>query len=264
MATTFAALRTRLYARLGVTTASTAEQDLCNEALNAALSKAATAGAPQLRQVYTGVIPARLSTTVTAHSASSANVTLNSVLAVYPGDILQDTANSTDYIIRTVNSSTKVVGVGIPITGSINGNSVTVIRRSFPLPVNGQVIEIREVNGPRDIKFDPMAPAKCTTNEGTALYYTQGYAENLAVSYVNLWPAPAAGDQFTIIQNTSYAEDASVDMSEPLISYVLAEALKYRWAMSLQSGYAGAAAMADDLKELRQKAAGGSGVITRG
>lgn len=264
MATSFSALRNRLYARMGVTVASTAGAALVDEALNAALTKAAAAGLPQLRQSYTGVIPAQLSTTVTAHSASSASITLNSVTAVFPGDILQDAETAADYLIRTVNSATSVVNIGIPITASINGNTVTVIRRSFELPHTGQVIEVRQVDSPNPLTFDPMAAAKCDVSEGTARFYTQGYAENRAVSFINLWPAPAAGDQFVVIQNIAFTEDSSIDADEALISYILAEALAYRRLMALPMGAEGALRMADSLREARSKASGGSGIVTRG
>ena len=264
MATTFSTLRSRLYERLGVTVASTAEAALADECLNAAISKIGAEGAPQWREVYSGYTLAPLSTTVSAHTSSTASVTLNSVVGVYPGDILEDTANSKKFIIRTVNSVSGVVGIGIPVAPSLSGNTVSVVRRSFLLPTSGTVYEVRKVDEPHPLKEDLLASSRLAFETGTPKYFTQQFTASLSSSVISFYPAPStANTQFIIIQAKEFAADSDVDASEALLSYILAEAVKYRRLLSLPVGAQGAAAMADDMKGLRTKSSANVGMATR-
>lgn len=256
--TAFSTLRSRLYDRCGITVASTAEQNLANEALNAALAKAAWEGAPELRQVYSGYTLGSLSTTVSSHTATNTYLVVASATGVYPGDIFQDTANGRNYLIRTVNGTT--LDFGIPLSSSINGNSVTIVRRSLPLPTAGTVIEVKERSARDSLRLDPLVAAHAQVETGVAKYYTQTFAEQGAVGLLNFYPAPTSATQFFITQIKGVAEDGDFFASEALLNYVLAEALKYRRLMG--SGPQGAVVMAQEFQSLRN-AAGGHNIFTR-
>lgn len=264
MAVTFTTLRARLYERLGVTVASTAGAALVDECLNAALSKVAGEGAPQWREVYSGHTLAALSTTVSSHTNSSSSAVLASVVGVYPGDILNDTANNKKFIIRTVNSGSGAVDLGIPVSPSLSGNSVTVTRRSFPLPTSGTVYEVREVDEREPLKEDLLISTRLAFETGQPKYFTQQFGATLSASYISLYPAPSTtGTQFIVVQAKEFAADADIDASEALISYILAEAVKYRRLLAVPVGAQGAAVMADDLRGLRTKSSANAGIMTR-
>lgn len=260
--TAFSTLRTRLQARCGITVSSLAETDLLNEALNAAITKAAYSGAPELRQAFSGYTLAALSTTVSSHTAANTYLVLASTSGVYPGDVLNDTANAKSYVIRSVGlQAANAVDVGIPITPSISGNSVTVTRRSLVLPTPGLVIEIKEVGAREPLRLDALSAAYLSFETGTARLYTQQFAEANAVSYISLFPAPSSPTQFVITQIRAVAEDGDVYMSEALLHYVLAEAYKFRLLMG--GGVNGAVMLAEEFKALRSFNAGGHGIVSK-
>jgi hypothetical protein len=258
--TAFSTLRTRLYNRCGITVASTAEASLADEALNAAFVKAAAEGAPELRQSYSGYTQTALSTTVSSHTAANTYLVVANATGVYPGDILEDTANSRSYLIRTVNGTT--LDLGIPLSGSINGNTVSIKRRSLPLPTAGTVFEVREKDSAKPLDLLPHAAVHAQFETGTARFYTQTFAEQGAVSLLTFYPAPTSATQFFISQVRGFSEDDSIYASEALLNYILAEAHKYRMLMGAGAG--GPAAMAPEFTGLRWKGSGGHGIMTRG
>lgn len=258
----YSTLRARLYNRLGISTASTAEAALCDEALNAAFQKVTVEGAPQMRQVYSGYTVSAASPTVT-HSASSAIVTFNSVTGIYPGDILNNATTGRKYIIRTVNADTVAVNIGIPEPTSMTGDTCTVTRRTLPLPHTGTIWEIREVNGQK-LTEDPTAPSRFQFETGAPVAYTQGYGEYQGVSYVSLFPAPDSVRQYLIVQGPGLAEDPDVNMSEAVLQSVLSYAYEFRMMMSSQGGMAGLGKdMAQTLSGLRTQAASGHRLVTK-
>lgn len=259
--TAFTALRTRLYARCGITVASTTEQELANEALNLALAYTSGRGASQLRQVLSGYTQTALSTTVSSHTATNTYLTVSSATGVFPGDILNDTANSRSYLIRTVNSTT--LDIGIPISSSINGNSVTITRRTLPLPTAGTVWEVWEKDALRPLTYNPLSSPRRQFETGTAVEWSQGFSETGAASYISLFPAPTTATQFLIVMTPSFSEDSDVYMSEALIGTVLAKAYEYRMLMSGPAGAGGAAEISRQLDSLRNTTSAGPGLYTK-
>lgn len=203
-----------------------------------------------------------LTTTVTAHTSTQATMTLASVAAVYPGDILTEaTELNTSLLIRTVNSS--VVDLGLQVSANINGNTVTVLRRALGLPSAGPVMEVYEKDSWRPLKYNPLVAARAQFETGTAQYYTQQFSETGGASYISLFPAPATSTQFVIVQFPEFTEDATLYMSEALISAILATAYEFRMAMSGPAGFMGAHYMAEKLEALRQRSSGSHGIIER-
>lgn len=261
----FTTLRTRHQNRLGITAASTAETDLNNECLNAAIAKVLGAGVESLHTTYSGIIQAVLSTTVTAHSAASALVTLNSVAGVFPGDFFTITTTGVQHLVHSVNATTKVVSVGVPLAASINGLAVTVQRRSLALATAGKVYQILEANSSAALRENLLVAGRAQfETSGSAVVYRVGYAENLEGAYVNLYPAPDAGTQYFITQARAAAEDADVPLSEAQAAEVLALAYYLR---TLHSGNAILSVLAekayDLVRGLRNDNATSSGVIQR-
>lgn len=261
--TAYSTLRTRLYNRLGISTASTAEAALCDEALNAGFQKVVTEGAPQLRQVYTGYTVAAAAPSVT-HTANSSTVTLSSVAGIYPGDILNNATTGRKYIIRSVvPSPTNTVNIGIAEVTSMTGNTCTVTRRTLPLPHAGTVWEIREINGAK-LTEDSTAASRFQFETGSPVAYTQAYGEESGTSYVSLFPAPDTVKQYLVIQGPGLAEDPDIYASEAVLQSILSFAYEYRMMMSAQGGMAGMGAnMAQSLVGLRSKSSAGTGVVTR-
>ena len=256
------ALLTRLYSRLGITTASTAEEALCEEALNGAIAKVAAEGAPQLRQVYTGYSLVTSAPTVT-HTAVTSTLTLSTVTGIYPGDIIHNTTTNKKYLIRTVTTSGATVNIGVPEVTSMTGNALTVYRRALPLPHAGLVWQVYQVDG-NELPHDPLAAVKAQFETGTPVVFSQGYAATLGSSYISLYPAPTTATQYIIVQGPAFTQDEDVFMSEGLIHAVLSKAYEYRMLMSSQGGMAALAGeLANSLEVLRTKTSAGNGIIKR-
>lgn len=256
--TAFSTLRTRLYNRCGITVASTAEANLADEALNAAFAKAAWEGAPELRQTYSGFTLGSLTTTVSSHTSANTYLVVASATGVYPGDIFQDTTNSRNFLIRTVNGTT--LDFGVPLPSNINGNTVTIVRRSLPLPTAGTVIEVKQQGMREALRLDPIVAAHAQAETGQARFYTQTFGEQSAVGLLNFYPAPTSATQFFITQIRGFSEDDAIYASEALLNYILAEAQRYRMLMGAGAG--GAEIMAREMTSLRS-AGGGHGIFTR-
>lgn len=259
--TAYSTLRTRLQARLGITVATTAELNLEDEALNAAMTWVAAKGAPQLRQVYSGYSLDTASPTIT-HTASTATATLSSVAGVHPGDILSNTTTGRKYLIRTVTTSGATVDLGVPIVSSMTGNSITVYRRALQLPKTGMVWSVWTLDG-IELKHDPLVAARKQFDIGTPTHYTVGYAETLNVPYLSLFPAPSASTQFLIVQGPSFTTSGDVYASEAVISDILAKAYEFRILMSSQVGMAQMAAQMAQAGEVMRQVGGGHGIVTR-
>lgn len=262
----FTALRTSLQYRLGITAASTAEVSLEDECLNAAIAMTLGAGVESLHTTYVGTVNSNLSTTVTAHSTGSAAITLNSVTSVYPGDFLTVTTTGVAYLIHSVNSSTKVCNVGAAVPTSLNGLAVTVTRRSIALPTEGRVYQVIAEDG--DILREGLldsGKAQFETTGGDASAYRVGYAENLEVAYMNLYPAPASGSRYLITQARANAEDADIPLAAAQIQEVLARAYFMRTLHSQNPALAVFAEKAFGLlKGLRNDVGTSAGVLKRG
>lgn len=254
-------LRTALAERLGVTVLSAAETNILDQCINMAIAKAAAEGAPEFRQAFSGYTLSTLSTTVSSHTATNTYLVVASATGVYPGDILNDTANSKSYLIRTVNGTT--LDLGIPLSASINGNSVTITRRSLPLPTTGVVWEARLKDAQRPLEFSTLVSAHAQFQTGTPTHFTQTYAETGDVSLISFYPAPSSSMQVFLVQTRGVTEDGTIYVSEALRHHILANAQKFRMLMA--GGAQGAMLLASEVDALRVRGgAGGHNIVLRG
>lgn len=257
--TTLASLRTRLQYRLGVTVASSAEEALDDESLNAAIAWTAAKGAPQLRQVYSGYTLASASPTIT-HSANASTATLSNANGVYPGDILINATTGKSYLIRTVSGTT--IDLGIPIVSSMTGNTVTVTRRSMPLPHAGTIWSVWQDAG-SELKNDPLVASRSPFTTGTPTTYTQTWAAEGGVSLLTLYPAPTTSTQYIITQGPNFAKDADIFASESLLTEILGKAHEFRLLMSSQGGQAQLAGIMSTALEVLRQTGSPNAVFTR-
>ena len=205
VSTLVSALETRLKHRLGLASTISISDSRVLEAINAGVNRAYADGVPGLSaRTLNGYTYASLSGTVAAHSNSSSAVTVASAAYVFPGDILN--VNSKDYLIYSVNRSTNVIDVGIPIEASVNGLTYTITRRSIKLP-DATVMEVRL----RDFPLEANTRATLFEGVDNPGGYHVGYSEGTGETYINLIPAPSAGDEVTIMLRDVKARLGSSD-----------------------------------------------------
>lgn len=203
---TRATLRTRLEARLGLGAVSPVEQTRLNEALNAAISRALSDGAPGLTyRSFVGSVRGSLTLNAADTVVGSASVALDgsdTIVTddVYPQDIFY--FDSDKYLISEVTSET-ALSIGIPALATAPASTATVYRRALPLPSTGQVLRVGILSGDsvkwlqRLDHLGRLEPFEI----GSTRYYEQRFSEGQSSSYLTLWPAPASTDRFVVQQS---------------------------------------------------------------
>jgi hypothetical protein len=189
--TTITDIETRLRHRLGLAKTVALGDSRITEAINAGIARAYADGVPGLAsRVLLGKTYGDLTATISAHSAGSASITLDTTPEyVFPGDIIK--VGSESYLILTVNTSTNVIDVGLPIEAAQTG-SVTITRRSVLLPSAGTIYYATTPDTSKRLDPNTRALAEFPTNTGEAKFYVPGYSEGTEESYINLVPAPTS------------------------------------------------------------------------
>ena len=191
--TTITDLETRLKYRLGLAKTVSLGGSRITEAINAGISRAYSDGVPGLAsRVLLGKTYGDLTATITAHSAGSASITINTTPEyVFPGDIIK--VGTQSYLILDVTrlASTGIIDVGLTIEAAQTG-AVTITRRSILLPSAGTVYYVTTPDTNTSLDPHTRVLAEFPTNTGTARWYVPGYAEGTQESYINLVPAPTS------------------------------------------------------------------------
>jgi len=219
---TISSLRDSLKSRLGLATLTTAESSRIDECLNGAVARVFSDGLPGLTESYVGSVQGDLSTTISAHVAGTATVTLVSTSGVFPRDIL--TVGATQYLIRAVNGSD--VDLGVPVTSGLTG-TVTVTRRALELPHEGQVVGVGVVDGRSEvlplIDADQRAPFETAAEPS---HFAQFWSADQDKSYLSMYPAPNTNTQIIVRQVRANAEDADIDAPYSMLEPVLTMAMR--------------------------------------
>ena len=207
---TRAELRTRLRYRLGLGVVSAVEEERLNEALNSGISRAVSDGVPGLsHDTFIGSVSGDLSLTTAVISVAGTTATLDSenpiTNRVYPHDILvvDVSGTQTKFLIRDVKDANEVELGSVAPTAYSGGSSSKIVRRSIALPTTGQVVSVFRLDASAKtarLAYEPLWAHHDPFEPGTAKYFEQRFSETQDKSFISLWPAPAVGDQFTIVQ----------------------------------------------------------------
>ena len=223
---TFSSLKTRFFNWMGIVDVTSTETLRVEEILNAAVALVLSEGVPGLQQTMTGVSRGTLAVTVSSHSANSSSVTLAETLTgVYPRDLFEAPDGNT-YVIADVTGS--VIDLGIPILDALDTSGGTIHRRSFPLPHNGQILSVADAGG-RSLEPSPLAPTEGSYERGRGMY-TVSYCHSLTSSFVTIYPTPAAGVVFTLIQSKAVDDDTGYAVPDSQVYPVLMRAISL-WRM---------------------------------
>jgi len=260
--TTVTDLETRLRHRLGLAKTVSLGDSRITEAINSGIARAYADGVPGLTsQVLLGKTYGDLSATITAHSAKSASITINTNPEyVFPGDIV--TIGSESYLIHSVTrSSPYKIDVGIPLESAQTG-SITIVRRSIKLPSAGTIYYVTTPD--TDVRLEPHTRvlAEYPTTTGVAKWYVPGYAEDTEESYINLVPAPTEATAICI-QCHGYKEritgSTTLNIPEAALDAVLERAREafLGWSGSISKMEATMAAQAtgDTMNQIRSTGA---------
>ena len=215
--TTLSSLRTKLQNRLGITSASTLQTSMMNEAINAAISRRLHDGASGLSlissvaltigsQSYTGTSKGH--TPGTDKIRDTDGSAIGNRIYARPNDIIKFDIG--DFLLRRVRkeSSTQMdfyVGNVWEVTPSIAA-AFTIIHRSIKLVHSGAVTGIKLEDG-NALRYDPLAAIKYDIETGTPVAYTQ------SGQHVALWPAPTAATRVVVVQ-ASISNELSSDSDE--------------------------------------------------
>lgn len=214
--TTVSDIRTQLYKRLGITSASAREADRVLEALYAGIARAAADGIPGLaHSLVTAETYGESSTTVSSHSANTSAITLASMpTGTRPGDLLK--IGSDTYSIYSVTGS--VADVGGPIKDAIAGSTaVTVIHRTVELPTTGPVYRVFDLTNDNNLAHEPSGFARYGFDTGTPRGYEVIFDRSNNETVIGLWPAPDNATRVGVVQNIDFSTLAtSTDIPFPI------------------------------------------------
>lgn len=204
---TLSALETRLQNRLGFTSLSTLQSAQLREALNAAVGRVLTEGAPGLNRT---VIAANLgdytaSNTVSAVAGNDyldSDASENFVAAgILPGDVvvLNDTRKL--LVHRIESGTTTRIYVGSNFDQAYTNATLTVHRRGLVLPTGGRVISLRKTNSDREVEYSPRAIYRAPFSLGDPRWFSQSKdVEGSDVHYVSIAPVPQTATDYVIVQ----------------------------------------------------------------
>lgn len=189
-------LEERLMHRLGLAVTVALGTSRITEAINAGISRAYADGVvgPGVKTIV-GYVHGTLSTTVSSHTANTANVTLADTTGVFPLDILEISGRK--YLVHSLNRATGVVSLGIPVLAAIPPTTaVTITRRALKLPEAGQVLSVGLIGNSDNWSLEPNHRSflleGTDTGASTSRFYAVGYAENSSETYVSLSPPPSS------------------------------------------------------------------------
>ena len=207
-------LLTKLQKRLGITSPSARESDRLTEALYAAISRASEDGIAGIGQHHlTGATYGSEDVTVSTHSANTSSFTPSSVpTGTRAGDIIK--IGSDLYTLYAVGAT---FDVGAPIQSDLTGSTVTVYRRTVPLPHTGPVYRVWSLtnNGPLEHLSDGFAKYRFDT--GTPAAYEVGYDRDDEQQAIHLWPIPTGAHRIVISQRIGWDTlSTSTDLPFPV------------------------------------------------
>ena len=257
-------LRTRLEYRLGVSTSSTLQTNLMNEAINSALGRRLSDGAPGL--AFSTIAAPTLGDVAVARAAGAMTQAKDGDLilcdtddtGIRKNDILD--VDGDKYLIRRVVSTG--VHIGHVIEANATYTTITCTRRTIRLANTGRVISVRLQDG-NNLTYDPLAGHKHEADTGTPKRFTQ--SEN----FVSIWPAPSSADRFIITQadlpgdlsSDSDVVDLSAEAQDAVIESARFIFLTWTGGLDQISATTGQASLSDAKDELQEA---GPGVFVKG
>lgn len=214
--TTVSDIRTQLYKRLGITSASAREADRVLEALYAGIARAAADGIPGLaHSLVTAETYGESGTTVSSHSANTSAITLASMpTGTRAGDLLR--IDNDTYSIYSVTGN--VADVGGPIKDAIAGSTaVTVIHRTVELPTTGPVYRVFDLTNDVSLTHEPSGFARFGFSTGAPKGYEVIFDRANTETVIGLWPAPDTATRVGVVQNIDFSTLAtSTDIPFPI------------------------------------------------
>jgi len=255
--TLVSALETRLKNRLGLATTVAIGDSRVLEAMNAGISRAYSDGVPGLTaRTVNGYIYSVFTDTIAAHTAATSALTFTTTPAyIFPGDVL--TVDGKDYLVHTVNRTTKVVDVGIPIEASKAAEAVSVKRRSIKIP-DSSVYEVM-VNS---TIYEPSTRVVLFEGTDRTPGHIVGYSAETGETYINLSPAPSAGTEVTVMLRGLKSRVGSsdlLDMPEAVFDAILERARDAYLSWSGDIGKIEAGMAASKVNETGDQLTGSSG-----
>ncbi len=254
--TLVSALETRLKNRLGLATTVAIGDSRILEAMNAGISRAYSDGVPGLTaRTVNGYIYSEFLDTIAAHTAETSALTFTSTPSyIFPGDVL--TVSSKDYLVHTVDRTTKIVDVGIPIEASQATNAVTVKRRSIAVP-DSTVYGVRV----GDSVYEASTRVLLFEGVDRTGAYTVGYSAETGETYVSISPAPTEGTEITVMLRglkDRVGSSDSLDMPEAVFDAILERARDAYLAWSGDVGRVEAATARSKVEETNDQLTGSS------
>ena len=203
--TTVSDIRTQLYKRLGITSASAREADRVLEALYAGIARAVADGIPGLaHSLITAETYGQSSDAVAAggHSANTATITLDAIpTGTRAGDLLK--IGSDIYTVFSISGS--AIDVGAPIKDQIaDATTVTVIHRTVELPNTGPVLRVFDLTNDHALAHEPSGFARYGFDQGTPKGYEITYDRDNSELVVGLWPAPDNATRLAVVQSFAW------------------------------------------------------------
>lgn len=236
MTISLSALETRLQNRLGFTSLSTLQSTQLREALNSAVSRVLTDGAPGLHRTFIscslGEYTASDTVTMTAgNDYLDTDATEDFAAAgVLPGDILILNGTRNLLVHRIEPATPTRIYTGSRLDQTYAAVTLTIWRRSLRLPTSGAVTDVRYAGSNRKLIYDLHALSKAPFIRGSGQSFIQSNdAEGSGARFIALVPCPNEVSDFVITQAYDIerlTDDAeNFELPDGVTDVVLARAL---------------------------------------